>query len=82
MFYPHFFSNGTYGAGGVPNWESVASIIGAQYDPATDEIMYVPERFPENWYRRSTPYGAVDTIRDLSALFLSDPILIYGKCSA
>jgi hypothetical protein len=63
-FYPNFFSNGTYGAGGVPNYESVSSIIGAKYDKKTGEFKYVPERWPENWYRRSTPYGAVDVIID------------------
>lgn len=24
--------------------------------------MYVPEKWPENWYRRSTPWGAVETL--------------------
>jgi hypothetical protein len=63
-FYPQFFSNGTYGAGGVPNYKSVMSIIGAEYDDKTQEFKYVPERWPENWYRRDTPYGAVQAIAD------------------
>ncbi|QIX00817.1 hypothetical protein AMS68_006334 [Peltaster fructicola] len=63
-FYPNFFSNGTYGLGGVPNYESISSIIGAEYDASTDSFKYVPERWPKNWYRRSIPYGAVDTLTD------------------
>jgi hypothetical protein len=47
-FYPQFFSNGTYGAGGVPNYKSIMSIIGAEYDQKTGEFKYVPERWPEN----------------------------------
>ena len=58
-FYPQFFSNGTYGAGGVANAKSILSIIGAQYDSKSGEFTYVPEKWPENWYRRATPYGAV-----------------------
>lgn len=34
-FYPNFFSNGTYGSGGVANYESISSIIGAKYDKKT-----------------------------------------------
>ncbi|KAI4625943.1 hypothetical protein J4E80_003077 [Alternaria sp. BMP 0032] len=63
-FYPQFFSNGTYGAGGVPNYKSIMSIIGAEYDEKTQEFKYVPERWPENWYRRDTQYGAVQALSD------------------
>lgn len=63
-FYPQFFSNGTYGAGGVPNYKSIMSIIGAEYDQSTGEFKYVPEKWPENWYRRATPYGAVGALND------------------
>jgi hypothetical protein len=63
-FYPQFFSNGTYGAGGVANYKSIMSIIGAEYDESSGEFKYVPERWPENWYRRATPYGAVQALTD------------------
>lgn len=63
-FYPNFFSNGTYGAGGVPNYESISSIVGAQYDKSTGEFTYVPEKWPANWYRRSTPYGVIQALTD------------------
>lgn len=63
-FYPNFFSNGTYGAGGVANYESISSIIGAKYNEKTGDFEYVPERWPTNWYRRATPYGAVEALTD------------------
>ena len=63
-FYPEYFSNGTYGAGGVANYESISSIVGASYNNETDQFDYVPERWPENWYRRATPYGAVEALTD------------------
>lgn len=39
-FYPNFFSNGTYGAGGVANYESISSIIGAQFNEDTGHFEY------------------------------------------
>lgn len=63
-FYPQFFSNGTYGAGGVANAKSILSIIGAKYDSKSQEFIYVPEQWPENWYRRATPYGAVQALTE------------------
>lgn len=44
VFYPNFFANGTYGAGGVANYESISSIIGAKLNEETGEFEYVPER--------------------------------------
>lgn len=64
-FYPNFFSNGTYGNGGVANYESISSIIGAKLNEDTGEFEYVPERWPENWYRRDTEYGAAAALTDL-----------------
>jgi hypothetical protein len=52
-----FFSNGTYGAGGVANYDSISSIVGFQYNENNGTFCYVPERYPKNWYRRSTEYG-------------------------
>ncbi|KZL65708.1 hypothetical protein CT0861_02670 [Colletotrichum tofieldiae] len=48
-----FMSNGTYGAGGVGNYESISPIIGAKYDDRTGESQYVPETWPKNWCRRT-----------------------------
>lgn len=76
VFYPNFFSNGTYGAGGVANYESISSIIGAQLNKTTGHYEYVPERWPENWYRRSTEYGAVDaTVQLLADIYVKNPII-------
>ncbi|KAF4554456.1 Dothistromin biosynthesis peroxidase dotB-like protein 1 [Elsinoe fawcettii] len=64
-FYPNFFSNGTYGAGGVASYESITSHVGARLNERTGNFEYVPERFPPRWYRRATPYGAVQTVADI-----------------
>jgi hypothetical protein len=74
-FYPQFFSNGTYGLGGVANYESISSIIGAQYSPKDDAFVYVPERWPENWYRRSFPYTTVQALTEgLLYIYAKNPI--------
>lgn len=75
VFYPNFFSNGTFGAGGVANYESISSIIGAQFNKTTGRFEYVPERWPaQGWYRRATEYGAVQALTDALAY-------IYTKVS-
>lgn len=56
-FYAAFMSNGTYNAGGTANYESLSSILGFQYNADNDTFEYVPERYPDNWYRRAIPYG-------------------------
>jgi hypothetical protein len=43
-FYPRFFSNGTYGAGGVANYETISSIVGVQLIEETGDFEHVPER--------------------------------------
>ncbi|KAF9872869.1 hypothetical protein CkaCkLH20_09732 [Colletotrichum karsti] len=75
-FYPQFMSNGTYGAGGVANYESISSIIGAKYDDKTGQFQYVPETWPKNWYRRATPYGAVQTVLEgLLDIYIRNPVV-------
>lgn len=74
-FYPNFFSNGTYGAGGVANYESISSIIGAQLNTKTGNYEYVPEKWPTNWYRRSTEYGAVAALTQaFLEIYPSNPV--------
>ncbi|KAG9028276.1 hypothetical protein FRB95_006642 [Tulasnella sp. JGI-2019a] len=58
------FSNGTYGAGGVPNEASISSFFGAQLQP-DGSYTSVPERFPDNWYRRGAQYGLVHVLADI-----------------
>jgi hypothetical protein len=38
-------------------------------------ICYVPERFPENWYRRSYPYGVAQLVEGLVPTYLTGPEL-------
>jgi hypothetical protein len=74
-FYPEYFSNGTYGAGGVANYESISNIVGAEYEPETGDYKYVPERWPDNWYRRATPYGAVEALTDgFTRIYPANPV--------
>ncbi|KAF2768670.1 hypothetical protein EJ03DRAFT_375180 [Teratosphaeria nubilosa] len=50
-FYPEFFSNGTYGAGGIANYESIASIVGANYSEETGNYELVPPRLTDGFTR-------------------------------
>lgn len=54
-----FFSNGTYGSGGSANLASMSALMGYKVNE-DGSICSVPERFPENWYRRATPYGVLN----------------------
>ncbi|KAJ9103324.1 hypothetical protein QFC20_004801 [Naganishia adeliensis] len=45
-------------------------------------LCYVPERFPENWYRRSTPYGVTPFLEGLLPTYLSGPALATNPLSA
>lgn len=73
-FYPNFFSNGTYGEGGVANYESISNIIGAQLDEKTGNFEYVPEKWPDNWYRRSFEYDAVTALTQGLEIYLTNPV--------
>jgi hypothetical protein len=76
-FYPQFFSNGTYGLGGVPNYESVSAIVGWQLNK-NGNFEYVPEKWPQNWYRRSYPYGAVQVLTDAFLQIYPSNIVVPG----
>jgi len=77
-FYPEYFSNGTYGSGGVANYESISSIVGAKLNKQTGDFEYVPERWPEQgWYRRATGYGAAEALTDgFTTIYPADPVLM------
>lgn len=49
----------------MANYDSISSIIGAQFNPQTGDFTYVPERWPANWYRRATPYGIAELALEL-----------------
>lgn len=75
-FIPGFFSNGTIGAGGVANEASITSFYGAKpskknawKDPALT-YTHVPERIPENWYRRSTPMTIAEAVGGILDVYL------------
>lgn len=58
---------------GVANYESMSSILGFELDKSTGKFCYVPERLPDVWYRRATPYTAVDVAANLVPTFLAGP---------
>ncbi|TIC90402.1 Aromatic peroxygenase [Colletotrichum higginsianum] len=48
----------------------------AKYDSKTGDFQYVPETWPANWYRRATPYGAVQTVLEgLAAIYIRNPVV-------
>lgn len=78
-FYSAYFSNGTYGAGGDPNYLSISNIVGAKQTTSSSgqvEYEYVPERWPEQgWYRRDYEYGAVQALTDgLVNIYSRNPV--------
>lgn len=46
---------------------------------ADGTICYVPERFPNNWYRRATPYGVTNLIAGLAPTYLTGPSLVLPQ---
>ncbi|OCH90910.1 Cloroperoxidase [Obba rivulosa] len=76
-----FFTNGTYGDGGVPNEESISSFFGAQLLP-NGSYQFVPERFPDNWYRRGTPFTLLDGIGQILDFYSTRDIPFGGNAGA
>jgi hypothetical protein len=58
---------------GVANYESISSLLGFQLDPLTGKFCYVPERIPDNWYRRAIPYTFADITKNLLPTYLTGP---------
>jgi hypothetical protein len=51
----------------------MSSILGFKLDESTGKFCYVPERFPDVWYRRATPYTVADLAANLVPTFLAGP---------
>ncbi|ROW05749.1 hypothetical protein VMCG_05188 [Cytospora schulzeri] len=77
-FIPGFFSNGTIGAGGIANEASITSFYGAKpvdsspgaWKKTDLEYTHVPERIPENWYRRGTPMTVAEAVGGILDVYL------------
>jgi hypothetical protein len=78
-FIPGFFSNGTLGAGGIPNEASITSFYGAKPKDTSPgawknpdlEYTHVPERIPEQgWYRRATPMTVAEAVAGILDVYL------------
>ena len=48
----------------MANYESISSFYGMSMNEDGTSC-YVPERVPDNWYRRSVTYGVVDLVAGL-----------------
>lgn len=59
------------------SYESISSIVGAQLNKKTGNFEYVPEKWPENWYRRDYEYGAVQALTDgFTAIYPANPVVM------
>lgn len=60
----------------MANYDSISSIIGAQFDSQTGDFSYVPERWPANWYRRASPYGLAELALEVEIVttYAADPV--------
>ena len=83
VFYPHFFSNGTYELGGTPDYTSISTIVGANLtmNGSDYNFQYIPERWSEvnntagkPWYRRAFPLGILATTARLPLVYAANPI--------
>lgn len=60
----------------MPNEASISSFFGAELLP-NGSFTAVPERFPDNWYRRGTSFGLLEGIEQILD-FLSSKNLAFG----
>ncbi|KAA1478317.1 Cloroperoxidase [Dentipellis sp. KUC8613] len=72
-FIANLFANGTYGAGGVPNEATISAFLGARALP-DGRYESVPERFPDNWYRRAEPLNIVEALAVILDFILSTDV--------
>ncbi|KZT36085.1 Cloroperoxidase [Sistotremastrum suecicum HHB10207 ss-3] len=66
------------GPGGVPDKATIESFFGAV--PSADGgYSAQPERIPEGWYNRKTPYTLVDVVEGILEMYLANPVLFGGN---
>ena len=83
VFYPYFFSNGTYEFGGTLDYTTISNIVGANLTTNGSDynFQYVPERWPEvsnsagkPWYRRATQFGILQATSRLPLVYAKNPV--------
>ncbi|EDU47163.1 heme-thiolate peroxidase aromatic peroxygenase protein [Pyrenophora tritici-repentis] len=70
----------SYGPQGTPNLATIKSFYGAVEDPSAEGgWRHVPERIPENWFSRRTPYDVLRVTEEILAQYLQAPKLFGGN---
>jgi hypothetical protein len=60
--------------GGSPDLATISTFFGAK-DNGDGTWSHVPERIPDNWFSRATPYTLVDVNNEINAQYLASPVL-------
>jgi hypothetical protein len=64
--------------GGPPDLATISSFFGAKSD-GNGGWTHVPERIPDNWFSRATPYTGVDVVEEILAQYLANPVAFGGN---
>jgi len=64
--------------GGPPDLATIASFFGAKAD-GNGGWTHVPERIPDNWFNRATPYTGVDVVAEILAQYVANPVPFGGN---
>ncbi|KAF1939761.1 Cloroperoxidase [Clathrospora elynae] len=68
----------SYGNEGTPDLATISSFFGAVQDSsAPGGWRHVPERIPDNWFNRRTPYTS--TVEEILAMYLQYPKIFGGN---
>jgi len=60
--------------GGQPDFATISTFFGA-VDNGDGTYSHVPERIPDNWFSRKTPYTLLDVNNEINAQYLASPVL-------
>jgi hypothetical protein len=64
--------------GGPPDLATISSFFGAKSD-GNGGWTHIPERIPDNWFSRATPYTGVDVTEEILAQYLANPVAFGGN---
>jgi len=64
--------------GGPPDLATISSFFGAKSD-GNGGWTHVPERIPDNWFSRATPYTGTDVTAEILAQYLAYPVAFGGN---
>lgn len=60
--------------GGGPDFATISTFFGAK-DNGDGTYSHVPERIPDNWFSRASPYTLLDVNNEINAMYLQNPVL-------